>query len=150
MAFFNRKLHHTDQTYSASNRELLAAFLAIIHFRYFLPSSFLHGVHRPQAVDFCRFQSKRSVVPETTETSEFTTDVRRIVGKSNTVSYALSRAAVSTVCSPHSVVIYIVMTAAQPADEGSTSTRTASTDLVIFVVMSLPDDPGPLFPTPGS
>ena len=36
VAFFSRKLRPAEQNYSAFDRELLAAYLAIRHFRYFL------------------------------------------------------------------------------------------------------------------
>ena len=67
VAFFSRKLWPAEQNYSAFDRELLAAYLAIRHFRYFLEGrSFT--LFRPQTVDFRDFQDQRSVVPETTAT----------------------------------------------------------------------------------
>ena len=66
-----------------------------------------------------------------TYTSEFTTDVRHIGGKNNTVADTLSRGEISAITSPHPGVDYNAMAAAQRTDECITSVRTATTSLVI-------------------
>ena len=63
VAFFSRKLRPAEQNYSAFDRELLAAYLAIRHFRYFL-----EGRSFTLFTDFRDFQDQRSVVPETSAT----------------------------------------------------------------------------------
>ena len=67
VAFFSRKHRPAEHNYSAFDRELIAAYLAIRHFRYFLEgrSFTLFTDHK---VDFRDFQDQRSVVPETTAT----------------------------------------------------------------------------------
>ena len=120
MAFFSRKLRLAEQAYYEFDRELLAEYIAIT-LPVLLRRSLLHALHESQAVDFCGFQSKQSMVPRQqrhlTYVSEFTTDVRHIVGKSNTVADALSRAGTPTISSPHPGVDYRSMAAAQRADE---------------------------------
>ena len=62
--------------------------------------------------------------------SEFTTDIRHIDGKNNTVADTLSRAGISAITSPQPGVDYKAMAAAQRADNGITAARTAVTSLV--------------------
>ena len=68
VAFFSRKRRPVEQNYSAFDRELLPAYLAIRHFRYFLEGRSFTLFHRPQTVNFRDFQDQRSVVPEKTVT----------------------------------------------------------------------------------
>ena len=55
VAFFSRKLRPAEQNYSAFDRELLAAYLAIRHFRYFLEGrsgrKLVFVVKRPKYID---------------------------------------------------------------------------------------------------
>ena len=102
LGFFSRKLRTPRKTkYSTFDRELLAAHLAIRHFRYFL-----EGRH------FTLYTDQDSLVPalcksadawtsrqqnQLSAISEYTTDLRHIAGKNNPVADALSRITIEAV-----------------------------------------------------
>ena len=135
VAFFSHKLRAAEQKHSAFDRELLAAYLAIRHFRYFLEgrSFVLFTDHKPLTFAISKTSDPWSSRQQThlTYISEFTTDVRHIGGKNNTIADTLSRGEISAITSPHLGVDYNAMAAAQRTDEGITSVRTATTSLVI-------------------
>ena len=95
VAFFSRKLRPAEQNYSAFDRELLAAYLAIRHFRYFLEgrSFTLFTDHKPLTFAISKIGDPLSPRQQRhlAYVSEFTTDVRHIEGKANTVADTLSR-----------------------------------------------------------
>lgn len=94
LAFFSRKLSQTEKKYSAFDRELLAAYNAIKHFRHFLEgrSFTLYTDHKP-LVSALTSQADRS--PRQSRhlsyIAEFTTDIQFITGKFNVVADAFSR-----------------------------------------------------------
>ncbi|GFN87946.1 Pol polyprotein [Plakobranchus ocellatus] len=94
LAFFSRKLSDAEKKYSAFDRELLASYSAVKHFRHFLEGRpfTLYTDHKPLTFAFCS-ETDRS--PRQTRhlafIAEFTTDIRHIKGKFNVVADALSR-----------------------------------------------------------
>ena len=104
VAFFSRKLRPAEQNCSAFDRELLAAYLAIRHFRYFLEgrSFTLFTDHKPLTFAISKISDPWSPRQQRhlAYVSEFTTDVRHIEGKDNTVADTLSRGEISAISSP--------------------------------------------------
>ncbi|KAK3786083.1 hypothetical protein RRG08_045470 [Elysia crispata] len=95
IAFFSRKLTSTQSRYSTFDRELLAIYSAIQHFRFFLegrPFSVLTD-HKPLTY---ALTSKTARSPrqerQLTYIAEFTTDIRYISGTDNVVPDVLQRA----------------------------------------------------------
>ena len=135
VAFCSRKLRPAEQNYSAFDRELLAAYLAIRHFRYFLEgrSFTLFTDHKPLTFAISKISDPWSPRQQRhlAYVSEFTTDVRHIEGKANTVADTLSRGEISAISSPQPGVDYNAMAAAQRADASITAAPTATTGLVI-------------------
>ena len=135
VAFFSRKLRPAEQNYSAFDRELLAAYLAIRHFRYFLEgrSFTLFTHHKPLTFAISKISDPWSPRQQRhlAYVSEFTTDVRHIEGKDNTVADTLSRGEISAISSPQPGVDYKAMAAAQRADASITAVPTATAGLVI-------------------
>ena len=101
VAFFSRKLRPAEQKYSAFDRERLAAYLAIRHFRYFLEgrSFTLFTDHKPLTFAISKISDPWSPRQQRhlAYVSEFTTDVRHIEGKNNTVADTLSRGEISAI-----------------------------------------------------
>ena len=135
VAFFSRKRRPAEQKYSPFHREILAMYLAIHHFRYFLEGHTftLYTDHRPLT-----FATSKVSVPWSQRQqrhlayiSEFTTDVRHIEGKYNTVANTLSREGISVITAPLPGVDNDAMAAAQLTDVGIANMRVASTGLVI-------------------
>ena len=135
VAFFSRKFRPAEQNYSAFDRELLAAYLAIRHFRYFLEGRCftLFTDHKPLTFAISKISDPWSPRQQRhlAYVSEFTTDVRHIEGKSNTVADTLSRGEISAISSPQPGVDYKAMAAAQRTDASITAVPTATTGLVI-------------------
>lgn len=99
LAFFSRKLSETEKKYSAFDRELLAAYSAVKHFKHFLEgrSFVLYTDHKP-LTSAIKSQTDRS--PRQTRhlsyIAEFTSDIRYIQGKFNVVADAFSRFSTSS------------------------------------------------------
>ena len=133
VAFFSRKLRPAEQNYSAFDRELLAAYLAIRHFRYFLEgrSFMLFTDHKPLTFAISKISGPWSLRQKRhlTYVAEFTTDVRHIEGKANIVADTLSRGEISAISSPQPGVDYTAMAAAQRADASITAVRQPPLDL---------------------
>jgi len=95
LAFFSQKLSATQQRYSTFDRELLAAFSAIRHFRFMLEGrSFqLQTDHRPLIAAAERVSPPWSgrQQRQLAYISEFTADIRYVPGGDNIVADALSR-----------------------------------------------------------
>ncbi|GFN96787.1 Pol polyprotein [Plakobranchus ocellatus] len=94
LAFFSRKLSDAEKKYSAFDRELLASYSAVKHFRHFLEGRpfTLYTDHKPLTF---ALSSETDRSPRQTRhlafIAEFTTDIRHIKGKFNVVADALSR-----------------------------------------------------------
>ena len=135
VAFFSRQLRPAEQNYSAFDRELLAAYLAIRHFRYFLEgrSFTLFTDHKPVIFAISKISDPWSPRQQRhlAYVSEFTTDVRHIEGKANTVADTLYRGEISAISPPQPGVDYKAMAAAQRADASITAVPTATTVLLI-------------------
>ena len=98
LALFSRKLSDSDKKYSAFDRELLASYSAIKHFRHFSEgrSFTLYTDHKPLTTSL---QSQADRSPRQTRhlsfIAEFTTEVRYIKGKFDVVADALSRISIT-------------------------------------------------------
>ena len=134
LAFFSRQLRPPERKYSAFDRELLALYLAVRHFRYFLEArSFIaYTDHKPLTLAFAKVSDPWSPRQQRhlAYISEFTTDVRHIAGKDNNVADALSRTPVHTV-STQVGIDYAAMATAQQQDDEMKAYRTAITGLVL-------------------
>ena len=100
VAFFSRKLKDCETRYSAYDRELLAMYLNTKNFRAFIEGKpfILFTDQKPLTTALATSMDDRS--PRQTNhlsyISQFTTDIRYIDDKANSVADALSRAAVNT------------------------------------------------------
>ena len=130
LAFFSHQLHPPERKYSAFDRELLALYLAVHHFRYFLEAHpfIAYTDHKPLTLAFAKVSNPWSPRQQRhlAYISEFTTDVRHIVGKDNSVADALSRTPIHTV-SAQVGIDYTAMANAQQNDEDIKAYRTAIT-----------------------
>lgn len=90
IAFFSRKLRPAEKKYSSFDRELLAAYSAVRHFRYFVEGTpfTIFTDHKPLIYTFA---SDADLPQGISFIAEFTTDIQHIQGKFNVVADALSR-----------------------------------------------------------
>jgi len=97
LAFFSAKLDQAQKKYSAFDRELLAVYLGIRHFKWILEGRTFHVLsdHKPLSHVLGRVSDAWSGRQQRhmSYISEFTTDIRHVAGKENIVADALSRPA---------------------------------------------------------
>ena len=117
LAFFSHQLCKLETKFSAFDQEPLAIHLAIMHFRYFLEGCCFAVIidHKPFTFAFSKLSDPWSSRQQRQQAaiSEFTTDIRHIVGKKNCVANALSRASVSSIQCELGNLDYIAMAADQ-------------------------------------
>ena len=134
IAFFSRQLRKPECKYSAYDRELLALYLAIRHFRYFLEGRHfvVYTDHKPLTFAFAKVSDPWSTRQQRhlTYISEFTTDIRHVAGKDNRVADALSRAAIHAVHA-NIGIDYEQMALAQREDAEIANYRTALTNMTL-------------------
>ena len=130
IAFFSRHLNKAELRYSAFDRELLALYLAVRHFRYFLEGRPFTAFtdHKPLTFAFSKIADPWSARQQRhlSYISEYTTDVQHISGKDNVVADALSRPCISAVAEG---IDYDLLAQEQPADPEYLAVRTAMTSL---------------------
>ena len=116
LAFFPRKLSPAQQKYSAYDRELLAIYEAVKHFRHMLEARHFIVLTDHKPLTFAFNQKKDKCSPRQFNQldfiSQFTTDIRHISGQDNIVADALSR--VETIAAP---VTHDMLATAQHNDE---------------------------------
>jgi len=95
MAFYSRKLSPAEGRYSTFDRELLSAYSAIRHFRFFLEGTqfVLYTEHKPKNTALFRTSPPWSARQQRhlAFISEFTSNLVHLPGVQNTVADALSR-----------------------------------------------------------
>ena len=132
LTFFSQQLHPPEKKYSAFDRELLAVYLSIRHFRYFLEGRAFTVFIDHKPLTYCmskvsepwssRQQRHLSYI------SEFTTDIQHIQGKDNQVADTMLQATVSDV---HLGIDYKAMAEAQKDDPEVQILHTGKSNLVI-------------------
>ena len=135
LAFFSRHLRSNEQKYSAFDRELLAMYLAIRHFRYFLEGRpfTAYTDHKPLTFAISKISEPWSPRQQRqlAYISEFTTDLVHIKGSANAVADTLSRPTVNAIDMYGIGIDYTAMATAQREDEEIDAYRTAITGLVL-------------------
>ncbi|KAG8175361.1 hypothetical protein JTE90_018041 [Oedothorax gibbosus] len=139
LSFFSRKLSPAEKNYSAYDRELLAAYASIKHFRHMLEARqfTLHTDHKPLTYAFRQRSDKCSPrqARQLDFISQFTTDIRYIKGSENIVADALSR--ISSISMP-SPIDYEQIAQAQQNDPELQSLLSNS-NIFHFKKINLPD-----------
>ncbi|GFX54520.1 retrovirus-related Pol polyprotein from transposon opus [Trichonephila clavipes] len=108
LAFFSRKLTSSEKSYSAYDRELLAIYSAIRHFRYMLEARdfTVFTDHKPLTYAFRQKSDKCSPrqIRQLDFISQFTTNIVHIPGSDNIAADVLSR--VSAITFPSQIDLY--------------------------------------------
>ena len=128
VAFFSRQLRKPEQKYSAYDKELLAIYLAIRHFRYFLEGRpfTVYTDHKPLTFAMSKVSDQWSARQQRQLSfiSEYTTDIQHVSGQDNPVADALSRAFVNAL---HEGVDFQAMAREQQSDPEIHAYRTSIT-----------------------
>ena len=130
LTFFSKKLLPTESRYSTFNRELLAVYTAVRHFRHLIKgSSFtIHTDHLPLVHAFTKKSDSHSARQQShlSAISEFNCTLQHVPGKKNPVADALSRNSISSVCLG---LDYELLARLQQQDPEMPSCRTSLTAL---------------------
>ena len=133
IAYFSRKLRPAERKYSTFDRELLAAYLAIRHFRHFVEGRQFHVLtdHKPPTFTLSSQSHNHSPrqVRHLDFIAQFTSDIRYIQGTANTAANALSRVEVDALHTAPSTIDFKAMAEAQqtdPSQDGATQSLTLS------------------------
>lgn len=96
LGYFSKRMSETERKYSTYDRELLAIYMSIQHFRYLLEGRTFTVLtdHKPLIHVFNKKPSEKDTprrIRQLMFISEFTTDIRHISGSENVVADGLSR-----------------------------------------------------------
>ena len=146
LAFFSKSLKPAETRYSTFDRELLAVYLSIKHFQYFLEGRNFHVLtdHKPLTYALSARSDRHS--PRQSRhldlISQFTTDLRHIQGSENAAADALSRVTANALHTGDSapVVDFRTLALAQVDDPDLTRLHSDSSLQLVEVPLALSDD----------
>lgn len=119
LAFFSRKLTPAERKYSTYDRELLAAYSAVRHFRHHLEGRVfpIFTDHKPLTFAFLQKSDKCSPRQQRhlEYIGQFTTDIRFVKGEHNVVADTLSR--IAAIESPSQINFFKLAEAQAPDDD---------------------------------
>ena len=133
LSFFSKKLHPTETRYSAFDRELLAVYATIRHFRH---KNFVNTDHKPLTFVMSSVTERPSLRQsrQLAFIAEFTTDIRYVKGETNFVADALSRPSVSVIDNT-SAINYKELSADQALDAEFTRLRHSTSSTMNFQLL---------------
>ncbi len=121
ISFFSKSLQPAEKKYSTFDRELLAIYLAIKHFRHFVEGRQFQVLtdHKPLtiALNACSDRHSPRQAPQLDFIVQFTSVIRHVKGKNNVVADALSRIESNALMSGQSPVIDFQAMAASQQDD---------------------------------
>ena len=133
ISYFSRKFSPAETRYSTFDRELLAVYLAVKHFKHFVEGRkfFILTDHKPLIYSlFCnphRYSPRQ--VRHLDYISQFTTDIRHVSGQANPVADALSRLDIQAIHETQPSIDFKAMATAQSSDPELKRIRATSTSL---------------------
>ena len=121
ISFFSKTLQPAEVRYSTFDRELLAVYLALKHFRHFVEGRTFHVStdHKPLTYALAARADRHSPrqARQLDFIAQFTTDIRHVRGTDNAVADALSRIEANALLSSSPPVVdFVTMAAAQRKD----------------------------------
>ena len=150
ISFFSRKMTSTETRYSTFDRELLAVFLSIKHFRHFLEGRPFHVLtdHKPLTFALnCR--SDRHSPRQARQLDyicQFTSTIRHVHGRDNVVADALSRIETNTLLTGQPPnVDFAAMAKTQATDPHIRSLQSSPSSALIVEAVPLANAADPLY-----
>ena len=135
ISYFSRKLKPAETRYSTFDRELLAIYLAIRHFRHFVEGRLFHirTDHKPLTYALSIQSDRHSPrqIRHLDFISQFTSDIRYIKGNDNVVADALSRVEVNVLHDGSPVVDLAMLATAQQQELYLIRLQLSSSSLVL-------------------
>lgn len=141
LGYYSKKLTAAQCKYSTYDRELLAIYMAIVHFRNMVEGRklIIFTDHKPITYAFSKLSSDKETPRRARQLiyiSEFTTDIRHVSGDKNVVADTLSR--VETITCP-TTFDYAELAHAQNDDEQLTLLLNDSNNHLLLKSITLPD-----------
>ena len=121
ISYFSRKLTPAETRYSTFDRELLAIYLAIKHFRHYIEGQNFYVCTDHKPLTFSLFCNSHRYSPRQIRhldfISQFTSDIRHVSGRDNPVADALSRIDINSVQQVPPAIDFTAVAAAQLNDQ---------------------------------
>ena len=148
--FFSKKMKPAETHYSTFDRELLAVYLAIRHFRHFLEGRQFHVLTDHKPLTFALQARPDRHTPRQARQldfiSQFTSTIRHIHGPDNVVADALSRIETNALLDKQPPVLdFAAMAKAQAGDPQIRSLQSAPSSPLVVEPVPLPHSADPLF-----
>ena len=144
IAYFSKSLKPAETRYSTFDRELLAIYLSVKHFRYFVEGREFRILtdHKPLVYAFHTLSDKHS--PRQARhldfVIQFTSDIRHVKGQDNIPADVLSRMEANALLSDSPPVIdFRAMAAAQESDPDVLQMRSSSSLTLVPVPLAVSD-----------
>ena len=133
ISYFSKKLKPSETRYSTFDRELLAIYLAIKHFRHFIEGREFHVQtdHKPPHICIPARADHHSPrqIRQLDFIVQFTSDIRYIKGSENAAADSLSRVVVGAVTS--NAIDFHAMALAQQSDKELSDLQAGTTSLIL-------------------
>ena len=121
ISYFSHKLNPAESRYSTYNRELLAIYLSIQHFCHFIEGRVFHVVTDHKLLTYSLATNSNRYSPRQIRhldfISQFTSDIRHVSGRDNSVADVLSHIDVSSVQQSSPQIDFNALAAAQQKDK---------------------------------
>ena len=150
ISFFSRKMTPAETRYSTFDRELLAVYLAIKHFRHFLEGRPFHVLtdHKPLTFSLntrSDYHSPRQA-RHLDYISQFTSTIRFVHGLDNVVADALSRIETNAVLSGQPPIVdFAAMARTQVTDSQIRALQSAPSSTLVVEAVPLANSSDPLY-----
>ena len=150
ISFFSRKLSPAENRYSTFDRELLAVYLAIRHFRHHLEGRHFHVLtdHKPLTYALNSRSDRHSPrqAHQLDYISQFTSIIRHVHGMDNVVADALSRIESNALLTGKlRIVDFATMAATQSTDPHIRSLQSSSSTTLVVKAIPLANSTHPLY-----
>ena len=147
ISYFSKTLKPSETRYSTFDRELLAVYLAIRHFRYFVEGREFHirTDHKPLTYALNARPDRHSPrqIRHLDFIAQFTSDIRFVKGTDNAAADALSRITINATQGPLPVIDFHAMALAQQSDPDLQHLQASNTSLDLRTIL-LPSSTTPL------
>ena len=150
ISFFSRKLSPAENRYSTFDRELLAVYLAIRHFRHHLEGRQFHVLtdHKPLTYALNSRSDRHSPrqARQLDYISQFTSTIRHVHGMDNVVADALSRIESNALLTGKPPIVdFAAMAATQSTDSHIRSLQSSSSTTLVVKAIPLANSTHPLY-----
>ena len=150
ISFFSRKMTPAETRYSTFDRELLAVYLAIKHFRHFLEGRLFHVLTDHKPLTFALHTRSDRYSPRQARQldyiSQFTSNIRHVQGTENVAADALSRIEMNALLSGQPPTIdFAAIAETQANDPQIRSLQSSSTSTLVVEAVPLPNSTNPLY-----